>query len=669
MRIPRLRHPLPRTDQAGALVAAAGVPLTFQRGLMPRTTSDQGIVTGVSTALTYLLAAVAHDAIEVVAARIAGSEAGGEAGEVGVRRAALGLNVGAAAIGLAAQIAFPQRPDEPLARAGMRTAGSWIMTSGLSAFAVGVTQEAIHALERRTGGELRLRHLPVPLVAGGVIAGLSEFRRHRRDVRGRRRTAGAPDDAPGVHISVLRALALGAGVTLGLYAFADANRLAAREIGRALTALLPGDERVWQLVARLVELALLGAAMDYAYRRVNHRIEAGMRKIEPAVADPPPVPWVSGGTGSLVPWDTLGREGRRHVATYMHRAWIEQVMQEPAIDPIRVYVGLDSAPTEADRVALAIAELQRTGAFDRELLIAVSPTGTGYVNYVTIEAAEYMTRGNCATVTLQYSKRPSSMSIDRVWEGRKHFRLLTAAIRQELLKRPPEQRPRFVVFGESLGAQTSQDAFLHQGTRGLEEAGVERALWIGSPHLSKWKIEVFGKPRPDVDRSLVANFDNFGEVEAMDPAARARLRYFLITHGNDAVGYFGADLLIQRPPWLGSPETRPPRVPETEEWKSPTTFVQTLIDMKNAMHVIPGEFAASGHDYRADLARFVREAYALRCTDEQLARIETALRRFEKAWQDRLDAEKAGSAPPARPPTAHAGAAGAAIEAGATPWS
>jgi hypothetical protein len=51
--------------------------------------------------------------------------------------------------------------------------------------------------------------------------------------------------------------------------------------------------------------------------------------------------------------------------------------------------------------------------------------------------------------------------------------------------------------------------------------------------------------------------------------------------------------------------------------------------MKNSANVIPGEFGAKGHDYRADLARFVREVYALEASDEQLAAIERALRANE----------------------------------------
>ena len=39
-----------------------------------------------------------------------------------------------------------------------------------------------------------------------------------------------------------------------------------------------------------------------------------------------------------------------------------------------------------------------------------------------------------------------------------------------------------VVFGESLGAHTSQDAFLHWGTLGPQALGIDRALWIGTPY-------------------------------------------------------------------------------------------------------------------------------------------------------------------------------------------
>jgi hypothetical protein len=58
-------------------------------------------------------------------------------------------------------------------------------------------------------------------------------------------------------------------------------------------------------------------------------------------------------------------------------------------------------------------------------------------------------------------------------------------------------------------------------------------------------------------------------------------------------------------------------------------LVDAGIDMKNSANVIPGEFGAKGHDYRADLAPFIREVYALRASDEQLASIERSLQASE----------------------------------------
>ena len=65
--------------------------------------------------------------------------------------------------------------------------------------------------------------------------------------------------------------------------------------------------------------------------------------------------------------------------------------------------------------------------------------------------------------------------------------------------------------------------------------------------------------------------------------------------------------------------------------------------MKNSANVIPGQFEAKGHDYRADLATFVREVYGLNATDEQLASIEKALRANELQRKAMLDAEKAAT--------------------------
>jgi hypothetical protein len=44
-----------------------------------------------------------------------------------------------------------------------------------------------------------------------------------------------------------------------------------------------------------------------------------------------------------------------------------------------------------------------------------------------------------------------------------------------------------------------------------------------------------------------------------------------------------------------------------------------LVDMKNAANVVPGVFAAKGHDYRADLLPFFHAVLGLDATRSQFA--------------------------------------------------
>jgi hypothetical protein len=84
---------------------------------------------------------------------------------------------------------------------------------------------------------------------------------------------------------------------------------------------------------------------------------------------------------------------------------------------------------------------------------------------------------------------------------------------------------------------------------------------------------------------------------------------------------FGPELAIQAPEWLGDASTRPASVPKGMRWVPTTTFLQVLVDMKNAANVVPGVFAAKGHDYRADLLPFFHALLGFEATPEQLDRI------------------------------------------------
>jgi uncharacterized membrane protein len=608
-----------RTRQTGMVLALALQPTTFQRTLMPRSTLDQTLTTGICGALDLGFAALIQDTVEAVALRLSGATSPELVDSRTWRRASVAGDLVAIALGLAGQTACRPRPGERVPRGAVRTVCWWVSATGLCGAVAGVLQE----LAGR-GDATDEDSVPAALAAGMLLAGVTEYRRRRSEAA----DAGASSSEDAA-VSALKSLVMSLGVSGGLSVMAAGERVFATRVSQLLARVLSGSERLYRPVGHAAALSILAMAIYEQIRWVDHRAERMDEAVEGAFATAPKSSMVSGGAGSLVSWDSLSREGRRNVSTVLDAQLIERVMGEPAAEPIRVYVGLESAPTEYERRDLALRELQRTGAFDRDLLMVISPTGSGYVNYVAVEAAEYMTRGNIASVTMQYSLRPSALSLDRVAEGRLQYRMLIDAIHNKLAERPAGQRPRVVIFGESLGAWTSQDAFEHRGTQGLLDAAIDRAIWIGTPYMSKWKQEVLGGDRPDVDWSLLRRFNDFGQLQALDPEARGRLRYVMITHDNDGVADFGLDLLAEAPDWLGPAETRPAGVPKTEQWQSPTTFVQTLIDMKNSANETPGQFEAKGHDYRADLARFVREVYALQTSDEQLASIEAALRANE----------------------------------------
>jgi uncharacterized membrane protein len=199
-----------------------------------------------------------------------------------------------------------------------------------------------------------------------------------------------------------------------------------------------------------------------------------------------------------------------------------------------------------------------------------------------------------------------------------------------------------VLFGESLGAHTSQDVFLHWGTLGLRALGIDRALWIGTPYGSEWMHQVTGPDRLDVDHDTVAVVNDFAQLEQLGEDRRSRLRYVLVSHDNDGVTKFGPDLLTTAPSWLGPDRPRfepvdgasPRGIPPGIRWRPLTTFFQCLVDMKNAQ--LPGVYRAWAHDYRPDLPRFVSEVFDLPASAQQLADVESALRRREAVREQLL---------------------------------
>ena len=450
----------------------------------------------------------------------------------------------------------------------------------------------------------------------------------------------APADAPPTSAlpPLARSLLLGGAVNVGLQSFAALEGVFARSVGAGVRHVSPRTGWAAGAIGHAVALGAIGAGVAAGVEYALRSADAGGAAIDAAYTSAPTAATVSGGPGSGVPWTSLSREGVRFVNMALTAREISDVTGVPpeqVKEPVRAFVGLASAPSVDARVDLVMSELERLGAFERSVICVASPTGSGYVNYVTIETLEYLTRGDCASVALQYSLRPSFLSLDRVSMGREQNRALLHALTWRLRAIPEESRPRLVGFGESLGAHTLQDAFLHEGVSGLHRVGMDRALFVGTPAGSSWARQWRSDPdRVDPDGQAV-EIASWADWAAQDEARRDRQRFFLLSHHEDPITRFDGALALQQPDWLGPVDTRPPGVSRLATWYPLSTFVLTLVDVTNALSTVPGIFVAHGHDYRSDLAHVVATAYGLQVEDDELRRVEVALRDREVAWAER----------------------------------
>ncbi|MFV1991542.1 MAG: alpha/beta-hydrolase family protein, partial [Acidimicrobiales bacterium] len=370
----------------------------------------------------------------------------------------------------------------------------------------------------------------------------------------------------------------------------------------------------------------IATAAKYAGSTAIAKIEAGNAQTEIAFATKPALNSVSGSQYSLAPYSTLGLQGRRLVSSVTPPEVISEVMDEqPRAEPVRAYVGMETVGSDEGRVELAIQELRRTGGFERSTILAASPAGTGYVNYITVEAAELMTLGDIATVAIQYGGLPSMLSVGRVRQASYLYAALIKRLRYEIDQL--DREIRLVAYGESLGALTSQNGV--QMASGDGELAVDAALWVGTPLGSALFEELTGVQGLQV-------YDRYEQYEE-DAGAGNRPTVTFLNHDNDPVTKFTLASAYRMPGWLMVADRGRGTNPN-QRWLPGIAFWQDLIDTKNAATVVPGEFYSTGHDYRADLAEFVRAAYGFNdVTDAQVARIEQQLRASEVDRSERID--------------------------------
>ncbi|GAB1364914.1 hypothetical protein MASR1M32_41500 [Rhodobacter sp.] len=190
------------------------------------------------------------------------------------------------------------------------------------------------------------------------------------------------------------------------------------------------------------------AGLDEAYAAIDALVSTD----QPAPTDP----LKSGSPASLASWDGLGAEGRNWVLSSPDAAGIAAVTQAAAVEPLRIYVGLNNAPTAEARAKLALDEALRVGAFDRAVLVVATPTGTGWMDPAGMQPLDYLTGGDVATIGVQYSYLPSWMSLLLQPDyGSESAEAVFHAIYGHWRSLPPETRPRLFLFGLSPGPATA----------------------------------------------------------------------------------------------------------------------------------------------------------------------------------------------------------------------
>ena len=442
-----------------------------------------------------------------------------------------------------------------------------------------------------------------------------------------------------------------------------------RALARVLRHVVPrrlahvlGTAAAVALAWSLVEGVLVSAAMRAA--------DSSFREVDAAIPDemtPPADPRTTGSAASLVPWADLGRHGRAFVtgaptaadvgaflgsahvgpgitATVGSGAAVGTAAGDawdgPARDtsgapraraPIRVYVGLNAAPTPRARARLALRELVRVGGFERSVLLLVTPTGTGWVDPAAVAPLEFLHRGNVATVAAQYSYLPSPLALVAEGEyGVETARALFEEVYGHWTRLPAARRPRLYLFGVSLGALNSERSFhLHD----VLTDPFQGALWAGPPFRSAAWQDVTadrdaGSPawRPRFRNGAVVRVMNQHGGLTAPGAPWGPLRIAYLQYASDPITFFSVRSAVRRPDWL-----RPPRGPDVSpalRWYPIVTMLQLAADMAAGANATP---PGTGHNFAAehyiDAWRALTEPDGWR--DEDVRRLKHRFRRAD----------------------------------------
>jgi len=434
-------------------------------------------------------------------------------------------------------------------------------------------------------------------VVGGVGAALTAWAGWRWQVQ----ITALMGEAPPPAYHTVGILLLGSAVFVGLVAICRVLRRFTHWVMRILRKIIPAraTRPLAIVIVTLVVIGILNGVIFRAFVSVSNSIFGVKDGTTTSGTVQPTAEERSGSPASMIGWDSLGRKGRDFVAGGPTQAQITQFTGGPALEPIRIYAGLKSAPTVSDRVSLAIKDLQRAGGFNRKVLVVVTTTGTGWVDPAAVDTLEYMSGGDSAVVAMQYSYLPSWISflVDKS-KAQEAGAELFNGVYDAWSKLPQNSRPGLYVFGESLGTFGGEAAFsgvadIRNRTSGIVFAGPPNfnSLWTqlvtdrdpGSPEIlpiyqQGATVRWAGTPADLANPSTVWNSP----------------RMIYLQHSSDPIVWWSPSLLLHEPDWLAEPRGRD--VSPQMRWFPWVTFWQVTADMAFSTGVPSGH----GHVYQEE---------------------------------------------------------------------
>ncbi|MGO1407947.1 MAG: alpha/beta hydrolase [Brachybacterium sp.] len=494
-----------------------------------------------------------------------------------------------------------------------RTWWMWAVNIGLSevyGYASGVLAgRVVRRLGREIGLQVRIApdHRRRARWAGAAaLVGISTYSWVRGVLRQREISHLVQEEPKNLTTHVVGSAA-GLGASLVALVLARSTIETTRLYRALLRPYLP--RRLVKVLSLLLTVATVAVIADRLLRArvletLIERADAANRLIAPDVPQPTS-PLRSGGPQSLETWQSLGAPGRKIVSGGADRALLSETLGREALEPIRVYAAKSGTRTLEDTVAAVVAELDRTGAWDREVLVLFTGTGTGWLQEWSLSAIEFLTAGDCATASIQYSYYPSPLTylIDRRSPERAG-RLLLEAVRRRLAQLPADRRPALYVAGESLGSFGGQAAF-----RDVPEmlSSVDGAVWTGTPSFTPLWQQLTRRSRPG-SPAVAPIIDGGRHIRVVTRPRDLQRNYWgglyeqwehprvvYAQHASDPVVWLDLPLLWREPAWLQ--ERVGHDVTPAMRWFPWITFWQIAADMPLSIAVTGGH----GHSYHEEM--------------------------------------------------------------------